>query len=626
MNQALLLFLRANRRHLADLMLAGLVVNTLALSLPLFSMLVYDRAVGNQIHDTLWALAIGMALLLGFELICRIARMTLVEQAASRWDTTLDERLMRGVLAAPQAQSLAVGPVLHRYRDLGVAREFLSASYLLPLADLPFLLLFALAGWFIGGPLVFIPLATGALLWGATAVLLHVSRHHQRAADQAHGRKINLLVETLTARESLGQPVAARLALEGFRQPAAACARSSTRSRVWSQLVQQVMPVGLGASAVLLLVAGVFRIEDQRLSVGGLISLTMLGGRIVGGLCALAPTSTRWTEFRRALADLRAAVDLEAAAPSPDTPAGFARSGDPALRAEGVQVHGLRVRYPGAGRAVLDGVGFRLRAGELVAVVGSSAAGKSTLLRALAGQIAPESGSLAVAGRRIADDDQRRALAAAVASKPQDPTFLPGTVRQVVCPLAPAAADRAWEGDEAVLRSLRAAGFGRALDNGDVGLNLSVGLAGQGLSGGQRQMLALARALHSDAGLLLLDEPTLGLDRASQETLIASLAALRGDGRCVVVATHTTELIRVCDRVLVLDAGRLVMDAPPARLLEGSAAGARPPAAARPTGGAAGVSAAAPAAASTNAPVPDAALAASVTQDRSAALAAASNT
>jgi ABC-type bacteriocin/lantibiotic exporter with double-glycine peptidase domain len=627
MNQALFLFLRANRRHLADLMLAGLVVNTLALSLPLFSMLVYDRAVGNQIHDTLWALAIGMALLLGFELICRIARMTLVEQAASRWDTTLDERLMRGVLAAPLAQPLAVGLVLHRYRDLGAAREFLSASYLLPLADLPFLLLFALAGWFIGGPLVFIPLATGALLWAVTALLLHVSRHHQRAADRAHGRKINLLVETLTARESLGQPVAARLALEGFRQPAAACARSSTRSRVWSQLVQQVVPVGLGASAVLLLVAGVFQIEAQLLSVGGLISLTMLGGRMVGGMCALAPASTRWAEFRRALADMRAAVDLEAASPSAAEAAPFARSGDPALRAEGVQAHGLRVRYPGADRAVLDGIALRLGAGELVAVVGSSAAGKSTLLRVLAGQIAPESGSLIVAGRQIADDEQRRALAAAVACKPQDPTFLPGTVRQVVCPLAPAAADQAWEGDDAVLRSLRAAGFGRALELGGVGLNLSVGLAGQGLSGGQRQMLALARALHSDAGLLLLDEPTLGLDRASQETLIASLAALRGGGRCVVVATHTTELIRVCDRVLVLDAGRLVMDAPPARLLDGSAAGARPPAAARPTGGgpAAG-SAAAPSAASTNAPVPDAALATSVTQDRSAALAAADNT
>jgi ABC-type bacteriocin/lantibiotic exporter with double-glycine peptidase domain len=366
-----------------------------------------------------------------------------------------------------------------------------------------------------------------------------------------------------------------------------------------------------------LLVAGVFRIEAQLLSVGGLISLTMLGGRMVGGMCALAPASTRWAEFRRALADMRAAVDLEAAAPSSAAAAPFARAGDPALRAEGVQAHGLQVRYPGADRAVLDGIALRLGAGELVAVVGSSAAGKSTLLRVLAGQIAPESGSLLVAGRRIADDEQRRALAAAVACKPQDPTFLPGTVRQVVCPLAPAAADQAWEGDDAVLRSLRAAGFGRALEVGGVGLNLSVGLAGQGLSGGQRQMLALARALHSDAGLLLLDEPTLGLDRTSQETLIASLAALRGGGRCVVVATHTTELIRVCDRVLVLDAGRLVMDATPARLLDGSAAAARPPAAPA----AATVATAAP----SNAPVRDAAVAASATQDRSAALAAADN-
>lgn len=572
MNRALLLFLRANRRHLLDLLLASGVVNTLALALPLFSMLVYDKAVGNQIHDTLWSLAIGMLLVLGFEITCRVARMSLVEQAASRWDTTLDERLMRGVLAAPLARPLPVGTVLNRYRDLASAREFLSASYLLPLADLPFLLLFVVAGWFIGGPLVGIALLIGTVLWAVSALLHRVSRHHQRLADQAHGQKITRLVDTLLARDSLMGAAAGRLALDGFRQPSAAGARSSTRSRVWSQLSQQLLPVGLGLTTVALLVAGVFQVEAQALSVGGLISLSMLGGRIVGGLCALSPISSRWAEFKRALNELRSTIDLESA-PLPDAATGpgeavFARRDDPALRAEGIQVVGIQVRYPGSERRVLDGVQFKLRLGELVAVVGASAAGKSTLLKLLAGQIAPDVGQLSVAGRQVADDAQRRALAAAVACKPQDPTFLPGTVRQIVCPEAPAAADQAWSGDEAVLRSLRAVGFGRGLDSGEVGLNLAVGLAGQGLSGGQRQMLALARALHSDAGLLLLDEPTLGLDRVAQDTLIATLAALRGGGRCVVVATHTSELIRVCDRVLVLDGGRVVMDAPPARLFE----------------------------------------------------------
>jgi len=555
MREAILLFLRANRRHLADLALASLLVNAFVLTLPLFSMLVYDKAVGNELHETLWALALGMVLLFALELVMRLSRVLLVEHAGARWDMHLDERLLRGVLAAPASRPLAVGTLLSRYRELGATRDVLSAQFLLPLADVPFAIVFAIVLFVIAGPLTLIPIGVGALLLAAGAVLQAAAGRRSRVATQASAVKLSWLVDVLVARESVMSVAAARVAERGLREPSATAARAASRARVWQQVSQQLLPVGMSACTVLTLVAGVYRIEAQALSVGGLISTTMLGGRLVSSICLFAPVVMRWQEFMRALRDMAQTVALDAAL-LPDREAGGPLG---AAAAEGVRLSGVGFAYPDK-PPVLAELTLTLKPGELVAVVGSSGAGKSTLLKLLAGHVVPTSGQFALGGRVVSDDLARRWLAGAVAYKPQEPGFLAGRLQDVVAP---------GEGDarEAeLLRALRVAGLGPQLDRGELGLNTELGSNGAGLSGGQRQMLALARVLHQTSDLMLLDEPTLGLDRQAQEGFLAALPGLK-DGRCVVVATHSAELIQACDRVLVLERGRVVADAPPQRLL-----------------------------------------------------------
>jgi ABC-type bacteriocin/lantibiotic exporter with double-glycine peptidase domain len=569
MREAILLFLRANRRHLIDLALASLLVNAFVLTLPLFSMLVYDKAVGNELHETLWALSIGMGLLFALELVLRLSRVLLVEHAGARWDMHLDERLLRGVLAAPASKPLAVGTLLSRYRELGATRDVLSAQFLLPLADVPFAILFAIALAVIAGPLVLIPITVGLLLLAAGGVLQSAAARRSRVATQASGTKLSWLVDVLMARESVMSVAAARVAERGLREPSAIAARAGSRARVWQQVSQQLLPVGMSACTVLTLLAGVYRIEAQALSVGGLISTTMLGGRLVSSICLFAPVVLRWQEFMRALRDMAGTVALDAAA-LPDRDAGGQAGPLGAAAAEGVRLSGVGFAYPDK-PPVLDELNVALKAGELVAVVGSSGAGKSTLLKLLAGHVVPTSGQFALGGRVVQDDLTRRWLAGAVAYKPQEPGFLAGKLQDVVAP---------GEGDSReaeLLRALRVAGLGPQLDRGELGLNTELGPNGAGLSGGQRQMLALARVLHQPSDLVLLDEPTLGLDRQAQEGFLAALPGWK-DGRCVVVATHSAELIQICDRVLVLERGRLVADAPPQRLLAPGAVNPRTPA------------------------------------------------
>ena len=586
MTHSILLFLRRNRRHVAELLLASLLVNSFMLALPLFSMLVYDKAIGNQLHDTLWALAAGMALLFGFEICMRISRVLLVEHAGARWDAHLDERVARGILAAPLSKPMPVGDVLARYREVASTRDALSAQFLLPLADFPFLLMFLGAIAFIGGPLVLIPLTVGSVLLVSTSALQALAQRSQREANRSQSAKLTWLVDVLAARASLMTPAAATVAAEGFKAPSTASARAAARARLWSQVSVQIVPVAVSFSTVALLVAGAYRVEAQALSVGGLTSCSLLGSRVLNTFCSFAPLITRWKEFVRALRELSSVVDLDAAAPQ----AAPERAG--ALASEGIRLDGVGFHYAGQERAVLDDVSLHLKPGELVVLVGASGAGKSSLLRLLAGHMAPSRGRFSFGGRLIDDDTGRRWLCSQASLKPQDPSFLRGRIKDVVAPGAlgqrtadasDAASDAhaAYHCDAGIAASLRSAGFGPVLERSELGLDSEVGTNGAGLSGGQRQMLALARAFHSGSDLLLLDEPTLGLDRPAQEAVIAALGPLKA-GRCVVVGTHATELIERADRVLVLDRGKLVADTTPQKLFGEATARARAAAPAAP--------------------------------------------
>ncbi|MET0282730.1 MAG: ATP-binding cassette domain-containing protein [Steroidobacteraceae bacterium] len=556
MTTSLRLFLRANARHLTGMLGASLLVNLFALAMPLFAMLVYDKAMGNAVHDTLWALAIGMALLLAQETALRLSRVQLVEHAGARWDAFLDERLMRGVLNAPLSRQIRIADLINRLREFGATREVLSAQSLLPLADLPFLLLFMAVVALIGGWLLLIPVLVGAAVLGLSLLCHRLSHERQGMARQATDAKLSTLVDVLSARDSLVGQSRATIAEALYRSHAQAAARAGARARWWQQTLQQIVPVLVSVASIAMLVGGVYRVEAQAMSVGGVISTNLIGTRILGMLCGLAPFVTRWREFLQSLTALGDTVDLKVPAR-----VGRVEAATPdALILEGVRFESICFTYPGTERPVLDGLDLHLRSDEVVAVVGASGAGKSTLLRLVAGQFAPARGRLTCAGHLIDSDEARRWLNQQVTFKTQDSGFLGGSVRDIVSGGLPAS-------DASLITALRTAGLGSALDAGELGLNSLVGTNGAGLSGGQRQMLALAAAFHSPRSLVVLDEPTLGLDRAAQESVLAALRPLR-TGRCVVIATHAAEVIAQADRVIVLERGRVKVDAPAHSLIQ----------------------------------------------------------
>lgn len=540
---------RANRAHVAGLLLAGVAINLFTLVLPFFTIIVYDRIIGNGAYASLWALAIGIALVMLLDVVLRQARVVMIEHAGARWDRALDERVFHGVLGLPVNGLPRVGAVMVKYRELIASRDFLSAAYLAPLADLPFVALFLAALYVIGGPIAGIALAWGLVLLAASILAQARAKRALLRASRHSGEKLSQVVETLVALEMNRRPSVALRALGAFGAQSEAGARAAAEARRWTGFAQSLMPTISVLATVSTLIAGTYLVAAQALTMGGLIACSMIVGRSVMLFGSVAGLVNRYGDFVRAANDL----------------GGLVRFADPKPSAKAIR-RGLRARLPQAGFAlagvgvardggagmVLSDVSLRIRPGEMIAVVGRSGSGKTTLMRLLAGRIAASEGSLVAGGVTVTDRDLYW-LAGCVGYKPQDPSFTAGTVDEILREHAPRVPpDRRLE-------MLRRVGLGRALDAGELSLSTPVDTVSPRLSGGQRQMLAFACALLQSEDVLICDEPTSGLDSEATAAVVDILRSLKGR-RTVVVATHAQDLVALADRLVVIENGRIRAD------------------------------------------------------------------
>jgi len=546
---------RANREHLRWLLLAGLLINVLGLVIPLFTIIVYDRVVGNAAYATLWALAIGLAIGVALEMLLRQARVLAVEHVGARWDRHLDLHVFQGVLRTSLAQPPQVGAVLSRYRDVLAARDFLSSAYLLPVADLPFILLFLAAIALLGGPIVLVALGFGLALLALSFTAYVAARRYHLRQIRDNNAKVTLLAESLAAMETLRRPRSGLNAAGRFAALAESSAADAAQARLRQALTQSLAP-GINALATAAtLVTGVYLIEAQAMTTGALIGCSMLVSRCVMLFGSAAALANRHEDFSRAMTELGALLHLPEERLSRKLP----KVKRVRLSAPEFVLSRAGFRRAQADRSVLEEVSLTIPPLQMVALVGRAGAGKSTLLRLLAGRIAVTSGSL-VAGGVPVTEERLAWLAGCVGYKAQEPQFLSMTVGELLAD----SGERATPAQR--LQALREAGLAPALAAGELTLATPLGPFGAGVSGGQRQMLGLACALLQGEDVLLLDEPTLGLDSAALQQVLELLRRLKGQ-RTIVMATHAPELINLADRLILVGDGKVLADGPREKLL-----------------------------------------------------------
>ena len=543
-----------------EALVASLLINLFALVTPFFTMNVYDRVVPNLALETLWVLTIGVALVFGFDFLMRTLRAYFIDVAGKRVDVILSANIFARVLGIRMdARPASVGAFANNVQEFEAFREFVTSATITTLVDLPFALLFIAAMAWIGGPIAWIPLTAVPLIVGfGLLVQVPLSRVVQESFRHASQRQATL-VESLAGLETLRTQRAEGPAQRRWEQAIGQIAKLGLRARFLSSVVINFASFMQQLAYVAVVVCGVYLIGDERLTVGGLIACTLLTGRVLAPLAQIAGLLTRWHQARTALMSIDRLMTLPM-----ERPVEHNYLSRPRLRG-GIEFRDVTFGYPGQQLLALRNVSFRVAPGERVALIGRIGSGKTTIEKLVLGLYSPSSGSILIDGidaRQIDPVELRRDIGYV----PQDIVLFYGTVRDNIVLGAPRSEDAA------VLRAAEQAGIREFIDRHPLGFSMPVGERGEGLSGGQRQAIAVARAYLEQPPVLLLDEPSNAMDNRSEEIFKERLARDLA-GRTLLLITHRASLLSLVDRIIVLEAGSVAADGPRDQVLAALAGG-----------------------------------------------------
>lgn len=544
-----------NRSLYRDVLLAAFAINLFAVAMPLFVMNVYDRVVPNHAIETLWVLAAGVFVVLVAEFVLRTMRGYFIDLAGNRADVKLSAVIMERVLGMRmETRPSSVGSFAANLRAFESVRDFISSATVIAFIDLPFALLFlAVVGW-IAWPLL-LPFVVGivALLLYAVAVqgkMRELSETIYRAGAQRNAT----LVEGLVGIEAIKTLGAEGVVQRRWEQTAALLAGVGSKLRLLSASAANASLWVQHSVSVAVIVMGIYLIGDGGLSMGGLIACYLLSSRAMAPISQVASLLVHYHNASTSLSALEGLMAQEVE--RPDEASFISRK---TLRG-GIEFRDVGFTYPGQSASVLRNVSLRIQPGEHVAILGRVGSGKTTLEKLILGLYRPTSGAVLVDGidlRQLDPAELRRNIGYVA----QDPMLFYGSLRDnLVLGAAPVE-------DEDVLKAARIAGLLDLVNTHPQGFDLQVGERGSLLSGGQRQAVALARALINDPPVLLFDEPTSSMDRSTEENVKHRLRSF-AKGKTMIVITHRTSLLELVDRIIVVDGGRIVADGPKAHVVE----------------------------------------------------------
>lgn len=529
--------------------LATVIINVAAVATSLFAMNVYDRVIPNHAVETLWVLAVGVGFAYVVDFILRNVRGYFVDMAGRNADVVLSSLLMRKVLGLRlDSKPESTGALVNNLREFEALREFFSSSSLTVLVDLPFLVLFLFLIFLIGGPLAFVPLAAVPFMLVLGLIFQALSQRNTEQFYRQNMQKNALLVEFLTGLENIKASMAENRLLALWEQLADASAESGRISKRYSTLASSTANVLSQMVSVAVIVWGVYLITDGSLSMGGLIACNILAGRAMAPLMQLAGMVSKVQQSRMALNTLNTIMAL----PSESDP--DREHVDFGLLQPGFTFENVTFAYPNSERPSLDELSLTIRPREKVGIIGSMGSGKSTVGRLMAGFYAPQSGTVRFGGvdiRQMEPSDLRVRMGIL----PQDVTLFYGTIRDNI-----ALGDHGVE-DRFIMRAAYLAGASDFIRVHPDGFGAQVGERGANLSGGQRQTVALARALIHNPEVLILDEPTSQVDKMTEAAIKHRLAKVIAD-KTLIIITHRPALLELVDRVIVLEKGKVVADGP----------------------------------------------------------------
>ncbi|MFF9386594.1 type I secretion system permease/ATPase [Methylobacterium sp. NPDC097303] len=519
-------------------LMSGLV-NVLYLTGSFFMLEVYDRVIPSRSVPTLIGLCALALVLYAFQGVLETIRARILARIGAALDESLSGRVFDLVVRAP-LKGTSQGDGLLPLRDLDQIRAFLAGTGPSAFFDLPWMPVY-LAICFLFHPLIGVAALLGLAVLGALTFLTDSASKGPTQAATGHGMRRNGLAEA-------GRRNAEVLTAMGMQQRLAA--RWALANRDYRAAHQTVSDVGGGYGAGSkvfrmalqsgVLALGAWLVIHNEATAGVIIASSILVSR------ALAPaemTIANWKGFVAARQSWHRLSGLLARMPPEAQPHAL-----PAPR-DAITVEGASIAPPGTPRLVVQDVSFGLKAGQGLGIIGPSASGKSSLVRALVGVWPPVRGKVRFDGAAL-DQWSSTDLGAHIGFLPQEVELFAGTVAENIARFEPGAPS------EAVIAAARAAGVHELILRLPEGYDTRIGEGGSGLSAGQRQRIGLARALYRDPFLVVLDEPNANLDSEGENALTQAIAGVRRRGGICVVVAHRPSALAALDLILMMADGR----------------------------------------------------------------------
>lgn len=539
------------RSYYRSTVIATILINFLALASVFFTMNVYDRVIPNQAFTTLWTLAVGVVLAMVFEAVMRYVRAHLIDTAGKKADLVIGSILFRQALSIRmEHKPKSSGVFASQIREFESLRDFVSSATLASIIDLPFVFLFVGVIFSIGGWLGFVPLLMLPMLIIISLIiqwpLSRIMKENLKEASLKQG----VLIESVKGLEALKATHGEAWMQRRWENFSGLQAASSMKSKKYS-----TMAIGCAAfmqqlQTVIVIVLGVYLISDGSLSQGALIGTVLLCGRATAPLSQVVGLAVRFQQAKASLGMLNALMDMPVDRSAekdylqqPDI------SGKLALRS-------VTFSYPAPplqpNPQIIRNINLAINAGERIAILGKVGSGKSSLLRLIARLYQPTGGQIFADGLDVNQIDPAD-WRAAVGYVEQQPCLFYGSLRENImlgCQEATASE---------LLRVLQMTGLDKVAADHPAGINLPVGEAGEALSGGQRQLVGLARILINRPKILLMDEPTGSMDAQTEQQFIRQLEKIVGN-QTVIIVTHRPALLSLVNRIVVVENGQVVMD------------------------------------------------------------------
>lgn len=535
------------KKVLTEVIIATILTSLLTIATSLFAQQIYDRVIPSFAYSTLWALVSLMGILIVFDFLLKLVRSHLLDSVSKNIDQEISQQIFQSMSNVRlDAKPRSVGTIAAQISGLDSARSFYTSSVLFTLAEVPFAILFTIIIAFISGPMawIYVVAALLALTVGLIAQM-NIKAISKQQLQNSHTRN-GLLIESIAGAETIKSLSASWRFARHWRTLTNEIAKDSLKSRFISSFASSFAASLSSTAYVSVIVFGVYLVESGKLTVGGIIATTILGGRIVGpianGLNLLTQSHMAKSSLKiiDAILQLPQEMDLSSSTASPDN-----------LRAE-IKIENLKFFYSQAPIPDLDIPSLQLNPGDKILLMGPPGSGKSTLLRLLAGLYKPASGRLLMDGVdfEFIDSEKLRSL---ITLLPQDVQLFKGTLRQNLN-----LAGVSQEGE--LLNIIKSLGLDGVVADHPRGIDRPIAEGGSGLSVGQRQLCGLARVMLKRPRVWLLDEPTSSLDINTERRVLAALDEIMAPDDILILVTHRPTAVEKCSRMILMQRGKIVGD------------------------------------------------------------------